>query len=80
MTDLIERLREHAALHGDLAAVSKEQALWQSDLMTAADIIERLREFVEDIASHRRGDCTCYICELARQAQATLKATEVPHD
>ena len=40
--ELCERLAEHAALHGDLAAMSDEQALWQRDLIAAAAAIREL--------------------------------------
>ena len=43
MSDLIERLRAHAALHRGLGVDDDdEQAQWARDLLTAADEIERL--------------------------------------
>jgi hypothetical protein len=40
MSDLTQRLREHAALHGEIAKFSDEQAQWERDLLDAADYID----------------------------------------
>lgn len=44
MSDLIERMLDHAALHDQLP--DEEQQQWGNDLRGAADEIERLRERV----------------------------------
>ena len=40
MSDLTQRLREHAALHGEIAKFSDEQAQWARDLLAAANYID----------------------------------------
>ena len=40
MSELTKRLREHAALHGDLGRFNDEQAQWERDLLDAADYID----------------------------------------
>lgn len=40
MSELTNRLREHAALHGDLGRFNDEQAQWERDLLDAADALE----------------------------------------
>ena len=40
MSELTNRLREHAALHGDLGKFNDEQAQWERDLLDAADYID----------------------------------------
>ena len=50
MSDLIERLRAHAALHRGLGVDDDdEQAQWARDLLTAADEIERLTAERDDL-------------------------------
>jgi len=39
LTNLISRLREHAAMHADLAKHSDESAQWAKDLYEAADLL-----------------------------------------
>lgn len=68
---LCDRLRQHAALHHDLAKHSDEQAQWGKDLEAAADEIELLQSALkravkqcghEYNCSAARGseqDCTC---------------------
>lgn len=43
MTDIIERLRDHAGAHEYIADQDAEQKRWMDDLRVAADEIERLR-------------------------------------
>ena len=40
MSELTKRLREHAALHGDIGKFNDEQAQWERDLLDAADYID----------------------------------------
>lgn len=55
MSDIIERLREHAEIHEAHMPHDDEQRLWADDLRKAADEIDRLRARVAELEAQERG-------------------------
>lgn len=43
---LAERLRAHAACHENVAQCDDEQKQWAEDLLAAADLLDKLREYL----------------------------------
>lgn len=63
MSDLIKRLREHAAIHASIG-YDDEQAQWERDLRTVADEIERLTAENQ----HLRQTATCSVSAALHEA------------
>ena len=72
--ELIARLNYDAPCNGDKDRYEAARAL--RDLVRERDELQArldtLQDFAETVAQGKRGDCTCWVCELAKQAQDAL--------
>ena len=77
MTDLTERLRQHAQLHQQCTVQDDEQLMFAEDLLAAAAEIDLLRIVVESAAAADQFlENPAAIFRLARIARAALGATK----
>ena len=77
MTDLTERLRQHAQLHQQCTVQDGEQIMFAEDLLAAAAEIDLLRIVVESAAAADQFlENPAAIFRLARIARAALGATK----
>ena len=59
------------------AAASQTIADLASEVETLKKQRDVLLEFAETVAEGKRGDCTCWVCELARQAQKAIAEASI---
>ena len=83
MSDFLERLKAAVAQTAQYAdpflgreAIAEIERL-TARLAEAERQRDELMDFAEMVASGRRGDCTCWVCELGRQAQDAISAARV---
>ena len=63
---------------GKLLTICHNLADAESRLAEAERQRDELLDFVETVAQGKRGDCNCWVCELARLAQEAIDAAKAP--
>ena len=82
MTNIVDRLKERCWPLDKRDELCMDAVYVITDLRARLAEAERQRDelldFVETVAQGKRGDCNCWVCELARLAQEAIDAAKAP--
>lgn len=63
---------EYQGVHATMLAIRDQRDKYSNEVVDLKRQRDELLDFVENVASGKRGDCQCWVCELARQAQEAI--------